>query len=98
MGEFSVVASVTLCIAAPASSNVCLSLGIRVSGHDFIRAVERPTKNWALQAAEKLLFCIRARLKSCPDTKPKHIHSKELLSSRCLPQAPLHSSRVSRAG
>ena len=29
-----------LCIAAPAGSNVCLSPGIRVSGHDFSRAVK----------------------------------------------------------
>ena len=37
-----------LCIAAPAGSNVCLSLGIRVSGHDFSPAVDVPTNIRAL--------------------------------------------------
>ena len=52
-----------LCIAAPAGSNVCLSLGIRVSGHDFSRAVKGVKENWALAPASsvfewELVHCV----------------------------------------
>src|SRR5271156_3911790 len=48
--SFPALTAVMFCIAAPAGSNVCLSLGIRVSGHDFSRAVDAQRRIGLLEA------------------------------------------------